>query len=216
MGLFTSKIFVGVMAGTVTLGGLGLLFNGSETLEKASNFVRESTSNIVKYEDNENALVAKIGTIKENAKASNQQKQEKIAQLETQKAELEATVEGLNSNITRLNGEIDALKVTLDSEKANHQATKDQLSAKVAELDTTKAELAKAKKEVANLTGLLQEALKKSKEGDKLVSELEGELQKANAEVEAHGDVVDENKEVVKDKAPMTQEEIDAIGTDVE
>jgi hypothetical protein len=40
MGLFTSKIAIGVLAGGFTLAGAGLLFNGSETLQNASNFVK--------------------------------------------------------------------------------------------------------------------------------------------------------------------------------
>ena len=217
MGLFSSKIIGAVAAGSgVTLLGLGLLFNGSETLEKATNYVNESGHKILQYEKNENDLIAKIGLIKENAQADSQENRERIAQLESQKSQLEATVNGLNENIVRLTTEINELKATLNKEQTDHQGTKEQLAIKTAELDATQAELRKIKQDIADIAKRLQDALKKVKEGDRLVTELEGEVQKANAEVKAHGDVVDENKIKTKDAVPMTPEEIEAIGTEVE
>lgn len=216
MGLFSSKIGIAVLAGgTISLGALGLLFNGSETLEEASSFVRDSANKIVQYEANENNLVGKISTIKANAEANSQAQQARIAQLQSDKAGLQETVRGLEGNVTTLTAEVERLTTTLNTEKGDHQATKDQLAIKTAELTQAKTDLAKAQKQIKDLNGTLNWAQQKAAQADKLVGELEVEVQKANAQVDAHGNVVDEKKEATKDAVPMTQEEIDAIETDV-
>jgi hypothetical protein len=65
MGLFTSKIAIGVLAGGFTLAGAGLLFNGSETLKNASNFVKDAGNKITQYESNENSLLSKLIYLKQ-------------------------------------------------------------------------------------------------------------------------------------------------------
>ena len=217
MGLLSSKIGIAVLAGgTITLGGLGLLFNGSETLQDASNYVRDSSEKIIQYEANENNLFGKLTTLKANADAKSQAQQNTIAQLESDKAGLQEIVTGLEGNVDTLTAEVERLTATLNTEKGDHQATKEQLANKVAELNQAKTDLANAQNQIKSLEGTLNWAQDKAAKADKLVGELEVEVQKANAQVEAHGTVVEENKEATKDDVPMTQEEIDAISTEVE
>ena len=50
-------------------------------------------------------------------------------------------------------------------------------------------------------------------EADKHVTQLENEMNKANTEVAAHGQVVDQVKTDTKDDQPLSQGEVDAIDT---
>ena len=42
MAIFTSKIALGVLAGGITLGGAGLLFSGTDTLDRASAWTEDA------------------------------------------------------------------------------------------------------------------------------------------------------------------------------
>lgn len=223
MALFTSKIFVGVMASSaVTLGGLGLLFNGSETLQNASNDVKDFSKKLVQFEDNEKSLMDKIGAIKVNASEALSGKDAEIAKHEETIKTLTSDRDFWKNNsgeleltVTKLNEDIATLQTQLKTETDKHEETKAQLATKTEELKVAQADLAKAKKELANLNALLQEALKKAQQGDKLVQELEGEIKKANEEVAEHGKAVEEAKKQTESVEPLTEEEIDAIDTTV-
>ena len=50
MGIFTSKIALGVLAGGITLGGAGVcMFTGTDTLDKASAYVTNSSERIIQF-----------------------------------------------------------------------------------------------------------------------------------------------------------------------
>ena len=63
---------------------------------------------------------------------------------------------------------------------------------------------------------ILHEAYAKAKEADRHVAELEAEVQKANAQVEAHGNVVEETKTETENAQPVSPEVVDEIETEVD
>lgn len=225
MGLFTSKIFAGVLAGTIGAGGLvglGLVFNGSDTLNQANSFVEDAKNRLVQFEQNENTLLGKIGSLKDNANTVIGGKNATIAELEGNVADLQGQVsdlEGvkaqLESDIADLNTQITALQASLDQETTDHNATKAQLAEKTAQYNAKVTELNKAKATITQLNSVIAFAEQKAKEGDKLVEQLEKEVQKANAEVQAHGEVVDTAKTASEGAQPLSQEEVDAVDTTV-
>lgn len=208
---------MGVMAGgTITLGGLGLLFTGTDKLDDIKDFASDASSRLVQFEDNENSLLEKLGLIKEDAKSKLTASAAQIKELEKQKGELDGTVEGLNGQITDLNTQIAGLKESLTKEQGDHTKTKVELAKKTEEYNAKVTELEVAKKTQKELEGMLKLAYEKSQEGDKLVKQLEGELEKANAEVDVANQAVEAEKAKATEANPLTQEEIDAISTTVE
>lgn len=223
MGLFTSKIAVGLMAGSVTLGGLGLLFTGTDKLEQASQYVQETTAKITQYEANENSLLNKVTAVKSdadskitNANAVIAGKKEVIAQKEEMIVTLESAKSTLENEVATLKSEIVALEADLAQANGDLEATRTALAEKTAQYDAKVVELNKANKTIAELNNLLVWAKNKAVEADKHVAELEGELQKANQAVDAHDAVVKQAKTDTADKAPMTQEEVDSVDTSTE
>lgn len=222
MGYFSSKIGATLLVGTVSLGSLGLYFTGSETLQDATKYVKDAGNRLVQFENNEEALLNKIGTVKEDANIVIDGKnvsikslegdvtrlQGTISDLEGQKGQLEKDIEGLSAQIV-------TLQSSLDKETADHEATQGQLDRVTADRDAKAKELKTAKDTIVKLNNLIVWAEGKAKEADKVVAELEGEVLKANAEVETHGEVVDEVEGQTVDSVPMTQEEIDAIDTTI-
>jgi chromosome segregation ATPase len=220
MGLFTSKIALGVLAGGFTLAGAGLLFNGSDTLKNASQFVQDAGNKITQYESNENSLLSKLTTLKtdanskiDTANATIEQKKKDIASLQGQVDGLTTTKADLESQIGSLNKDIVDLKVSLKTSNDNQAETQAKLDAKTAEYNAKVAELNKANKSIADLTKLLTYAQQKAVEADKHVAQLELELKKANDEVAAHGKVVDEVKNQTKDDSPMSSDDVNAVDT---
>lgn len=221
MGLFTSKIAIGVLAGGFTLAGAGLLFTGSETLQNASSFVQQAGNKITQFEVNENSLLDKIATLKsdanskiEVANAKIAEKKVKIGELEGQISSLTSEKEALMAEVASLESEITGLQAELNTANANLASTQAALDEKTAQYDAKVAELNKANKTIAELNNLLVWAKNKAVEADKHVTELEGELQQANTEVATHGEVVEQVKTETEGAEPLTQEEVDAVETD--
>jgi chromosome segregation ATPase len=222
MGLFTSKIAIGVLAGGFTLGGAGLLFNGSETLQNASNFVKDAGAKITQYENNENSLLEKFNILKTNANSSIDTANETISgkkaeiaslqgqidDLSSKKSELESQIESLNTQIASLQADLEKSNADLTTTKAALEEKTAQYNAKVAELDL-------ANKTIADLTKLLAYAKDKAVEADKHVAQLEGELNKANTEVAAHGKVVDQVKTETESAQPLASGDVDDLDTDI-
>jgi len=225
VGIFTSKIALGILAGGFTLAGAGLLFNGTETLDRASAFVQNSGERLTQFEANENSLISKIGLIKDDANSKISTANTAISGLEADKVGLEVQVATLDAEIVKLNDDIVGLKgqiITLEAdlltEKGNHDKTKALLEAKTKEYNNKVAELVLKNAQVSALNTANQAlvlALAKAGEealkADKLVAELEKEIERANKEVEAHGAVVDAVKAETETAQPSTQDEIDAI-----
>lgn len=235
--LFKSKIITGVLAGGFTLGAAGLLFTGTDTLEKASDFVRDAGGKISQYEQNENALLEKIGLLQTDASGKIQEANAtiedlnvQIDNLDRQKTSLEENIEDLKTEITNLNTDIAALEKFLEDEKDAHNITKEELEtaqanydeairsleAKEAELEEANNQLAAITEERNTLQQTLEYAVVKAEEGDKLIEDLEGEVQKANQQVEAHGNIVDQVESDTADDQPLTEEEIESIPTEID
>jgi chromosome segregation ATPase len=229
MGIFTSKIITGVIAGGFTLAGAGLLFSGSDTLHNATSFVKDAGARLAQYEQNENTLIGKIGAVKADASTKLASANEtidnlngQITTLSNEKATLQSTVDGLKSDIDGLKASIADLNAKLAAEQGDHAKTKAALDAKTAEYDakvkelgTANASLAAANKKIADYEAAARVALEKAKEADQHITQLEGEVQKANAEVADHGRVVDEVKADTSADQPLDQADIDAIDTTV-
>lgn len=215
MGLFSSKIAIGVLAGGFTLAGAGLLFNGTQTLQDASTYVQDAGNRLVQYEMNEGQLLEKIGLIKADGLNKLEDANSTIADLEGKKEQLEVEIANLNNEVTELGHEVTNLQAELQSARIAHEDTKAQLQAKIEELNAKSKELSVAKKKINELEGLLVFAYNKAKEADGHIAQLEAEVLKANEEVEAHGEVVEEVKGQTEDAQPLTQEEIDAIDTEI-
>lgn len=216
MGFFTSKIFAGVLGTGFTLAGAGLVFTQTETLNHIKDFAHESSAKIVQYEANEQALLDKINVLKTNANskiadANNtiDANKKEIAELEDKKAQLESQISSLQSDINSLQSQLDSTSGDLASTKQALEDKTNQYNAKVAELNKANDTIKKYK-ELANY------AYNKAKEADKHVTQLEGEVQKANAEVADTGKVVDQAKDQTKDDQPLSQDEVDGINTNVD
>lgn len=222
MPLFTSKIAAGILAGGFTLGAAGLLFVGADKLEDASNYVKETTLELIQFEENENTLLEKISALKKNANEIVNAKNIKIgelegdkAQLESDKLALEGQIDGLDAEIIGLEADIKKLQGDLAVETTNHAATKKALDEKTAAYNAKVNELASMKAQRDNLQNLLNYAQAKATEADKLVTELEGEVQKANAAVKKHTDIVAAEKAKAAVAEPTAKGKIDAISTTV-
>lgn len=224
MGLFTSKIAGAViLSGSVTLGGLGLLYTGTDVLDGAKDSVKDFGNRLVQFEQNEGSLLEKIKNLKADANGKIGTANASIADLQSQKevllaqkGELTETVKDLNAQIVTLDAEILDLKNKLATETANHQATKDQLAIKTAEYNAKVKELATANNTIKNLNATLKYAEEKAGQADKLVAELEGEIKKANEDVAEHGKDVEAVKVETENAQPLSNEEVDSVDTTIE
>ncbi|MTH54520.1 hypothetical protein GKZ89_14035 [Bacillus mangrovi] len=238
MAFFTSKVLAAILAGgTVSLGALGLAYSGGVTLDGAEKTVQDLGQKIAKFDDNEQALVAKISEVKLaaetklteantnistlNNKVSNLNTQ--ITTLSNDKAVLTAKVAELEEDVNSLSREIASLKETLKAEQGNHAKTQAALDAKtteyntkVAELNTANGKLNEANAKIASYEALAREAVERAKVADKKVTELEGEINKANADVAAHGAAVNEVKEDTAEDVPMTEADLADVDTSID
>lgn len=222
MGLFASKIGIGVLAGSFSLGAAGLLFSGSETLQNASNFVKDAGNRLVQFEDNENSLLNKISLVKTDANSKIDtangiiaENKKAITDLKSQIDTLKTEKTALEEQVKNLQAEIATLQADLEKSNSDLASTRAALDEKTKQYDAKVVELNAANKKIKELNDLLHWAYTKSKEADKHVLELEGELQQANQEVDAHGKVVDETKAKTEGAQPVSKEEVDAIGTEL-
>lgn len=227
-----------------TMGTAGLLFTGSDTLDNATTFVQEAGAKITGYEASENSLIGKITNLRDDANnkistanAEIDSLEVNVADLESQKTELEGTVETLQGTVSTLEAQIADLsaevsglqaslqaeqeahastQASLDTKTAEYEAKVAELSAKQAELEGVQAQLTSANETIVKLNHSINWAINKSKEADAIVVELEAQLDQANSEVQAHGDVVDTVKAETDASQPMTAEEIEAIDTSLE
>jgi chromosome segregation ATPase len=213
MGLFTSKIFLGVIAGGFTLAGAGLVFTGHDTLQNANSYVQDASAKLVQFQSNQDSLVGKIGQLKTDsntkitaANGTIAQDNQAISDLTAKKADLESQLAAIQTNITALQGQLASAtgdlattKKALDDETAKYNSTQDQLN--------------KANATIQQDEEAAQDALAKSKQADGLVAQLEGEIQKANADVAQTGQVVDKAKQDTQNVKPMTNDEVGAVDT---
>jgi chromosome segregation ATPase len=234
MGLFTSKIINGVIAGGFTLGGAGLLWGGHDTLQNANQFVQDSGAKITQYASNEGSLLNKIGMIKADASGKITTANNTIADLHNQvatlntqistltdeKAQLTSQVSDLQTQVKTLQGQITDLQnqlATANNKNADLQKQLDaktaDYNAKVAELQTANDNLAKANQKINDMQAALNYAQQKASEADKQVTQLEGEMNKANADATETGKVVDKVKADTQGDKPMTNDDLNKVDT---
>jgi chromosome segregation ATPase len=213
MGLFASKIFTGVLAGGITLAGAGLAFTGHDTLQDANNYVKDSASKLVQLQNNQDSLLNKIDVVKTDANTKISTANGVIAQDKQSIDDLNAKKAQLESDIATLQSQIASLQSDLDSTKGDLSNTKQALADKSAQYDAKVAELNKANDKIKQEEALLQYAYQKSKEADGLVTQLEGEVTKANSEVAETGKVVDQAKQDTQNVKPLTTDEVNAVDT---
>ncbi|WP_340371502.1 hypothetical protein [Peribacillus sp. FSL E2-0218] len=220
MGLFTSKIAAGVVLGSFTLAGAGLVFTGTGTLQQATDFVKEAGSKLTQFEGNEKILVSKINTLRDSANSKINEansiitgKKAEINKLNENIKSMTSEKDNLTADIASLKQDITGLQANLKDSNTNLEATRTALNTKTNEYNSKVAELNATKEKIANYEGLLKYAEQKAEEADKLVAQLEKEIQKANAEVKAHGEAVNSVKEQTKDDQPLSQKELDALDT---
>ncbi|WP_425203723.1 hypothetical protein [Priestia megaterium] len=169
-------------------------------------------------EADKEALTGKNGELEASIVDLNSQLSEQIESLKNTQAELEANKDAL----TTKEGEYKALQSELsvkiaDLEKA--QGNIQTLSAQVAELTNQKDALAADKAKLQKENGELKETISwgtnKVKDIDKNVKGVEGEITKANKDAEGLQVKTDEFKSETNDTKPLTEEEINAVDTNV-
>ena len=158
MGLFSSKIFAGVLVGGFSLLGAGLYFNGTDELNDAEKYVKDASSRLIQYESNENELLAKLSRLKGDAnsriEAANAIIESKDSSIKEKLAAIEVLNEEkatLQNNITALNQTVASLQTALKDAETALNSNTDQLKnlqaqydAKVSELETLTVQLTKS------------------------------------------------------------------------
>ncbi|KPL59246.1 hypothetical protein [Rossellomorea vietnamensis] len=217
-GVLSTKVVAGVLAGTVTLGAVGLTFNGAGTIDSVKSQLDSMKEKIVQYEASETSLFEKFGMLKEDAKNKLTFANGKIVEAKNKINDLEAEKSLKIKELAKMTAERDALiaerdQLTTDLEEANKT---------IAERD---AEITSLKQAISDLEGKLA-ALQS--EYDTLLEnynalvaendELKAEANRANEEVDkANSKVAEleakstEVEEATVDAQPMTQDELDAV-----
>ncbi|WGG45373.1 hypothetical protein [Rossellomorea sp. DA94] len=217
-GVLSTKVVAGVLAGTVTLGAVGLTFNGAGTIDNVKSQLDSMKDKIVQYEASETSLFEKFGMLKEDAKNKLTFANGKIVEAKNKINDLEAEKSLKIKELSKMTAERDALiaerdQLTTDLEEANKT---------IAERD---AEITSLKQAISDLEGKLA-ALQS--EYDTLLEnynalvaendELKAEANRANDEVDkANSKVAEleakstEVEEATADAQPMTQDELDAV-----
>ncbi|WP_186320416.1 DUF2046 domain-containing protein [Fictibacillus phosphorivorans] len=201
------------MAGTVTLGTIGVVFTGGDTVDNVKYQLVDMKNKIVSYEQSEFGLLEKIGLIKADATTKLTDANGKIVDAKTKIKDLEAEKRLLQTQIDHLNDEVTGLKADLTTANAT-------IESKNAEIDRLKGELQGVNTQLATLQAEYDTLLANY---NALVAEndnLKTEANRANAEIEEANDKVAELQETstevsaaIEGKAPLTESELDAIGT---
>jgi len=129
--IFGSKIVAGVLAGsTFTLGAAGLLWAGGGTIEGTKQVLVDTKDKIFNYEQNENALLSKLASLKKNADETIQKANGLISSKNAAIADLDTK----NGDLTNANGELTKSKEELEAAKSTLEADKEALTGKNGEL----------------------------------------------------------------------------------
>ncbi|KUP04437.1 hypothetical protein Q75_15730 [Bacillus coahuilensis p1.1.43] len=219
---FSTKIIAGVLAGSVTLGAVGLTFNGSETIDSVKTQLESMKSKIVAYENSENSLFEKIGLIKQDATDKLTFANTKITDAKNEINNLKAEKSFLTTSLAKVTAERDAAiqerdQLSTDLESANNMIN--DLEATITHLTEELETVISKLEDLETKYNLLLEQY------NALVAEndtLKEEANRANAEVQKANDKVAELEEKSNEveaetsaNEPMTTEELDNIGTEV-
>ncbi|MQR94627.1 hypothetical protein [Fictibacillus phosphorivorans] len=213
MGVLSTKVIAGVVAGTVTLGAVGVAFTGGETVDNVKSQLIDMKNKIVSYEASEIGLLDKIGFIKADAtdkltEANGKivDAKTKIKDLEAEKTLLQTQINHLNDEVTGLKADLDMANATIITKEAEIARLQEELNGVNADLDTLQAEYDAL---LADYNALVEEN-----------DDLKAEANRANAEVQEANDKVAELQEtstqvttVIEGMSPLTESELNAIGT---
>lgn len=215
MGLISGKVAALALTGTLAVGTVGFTFTGGETVDKVKAQLEELKNKVVQYEVVENSLFSKIELIKTNATESLTDANNKIVSAKTEINNLKASKSFLEKQIQKLNAEITGLKADLG-------AANETIAEKENEIATLESQLSKVSGELNDLQELYDTLLAEHKALGAENETNKSEAERANAEVKKANDKVAELEgkfQTVKDAteghAPLTNEELEAIGTDV-
>ena len=215
MGLISGKVAALALTGTLAVGTVGFTFTGGETVDKVKAQLEELKNKVVQYEVVENSLFSKIELIKTNATESLTDANNKIVSAKTEINNLKASKSFLEKQIQKLNAEITGLKADLG-------AANETIAEKENEIATLESQLSKVSGELNDLQELYDTLLAEHKALGAENETNKSEAERANAEVEKANNKVAELegkfqavKDATQNHEPMTNAELDAIGTDV-
>lgn len=220
MGFLSTKVVAGMLATTVVAGGV--MFTGGETVDNVKLQLEELKNKVVQYEAGENSLISKIGLIKAdasekltNANGKIVDAKTKIKDLEAEKQYLIKQTDNLKTEIQQLESDNSELKEELDSANQTIEEKQAELDAKQAELDSVNSQLEATKSELAQLQVDYDNLVAENNSNKEEINRLEAEVKDANDQVAKLGETSAEVEAATSDKEPMTEEELNAIGTDV-
>lgn len=217
-GVLSTKVVAGVLAGTVTLGAVGLTFNGAETIDNVKNQLDSMKNKIVQYEASETSLFQKFGMLKEDAKAKLTFANGKIVEAKNKINDLEAEKSLKIKELERMTAERDALIVERDKLTGDLAAANQTIAERDAEITSLKQNISDLEGELATLQSQYDTLLANYNALVAENDELKTEANRANAEIEeANNKVVElaakstEVEAATADAQPMSQEELDAV-----
>ncbi|MGD7043186.1 hypothetical protein [Jeotgalibacillus proteolyticus] len=235
MAIVSTKVGAVLLASVVTMGATGFYFTEGETVDDVKLQLAELRDKVVQYDYSENALLEKIGLIKADATEMLTDANGKIIDAKTEinnlkadKSFLETQIDGLNTDVANLTAErdqlvadLDAANDTIDEKNAAIDELNSTIDSKNAEIETLQGQVASLETQLANLQAEYDQL---EEDYNALVAENtdnKAEAERANAEVQKANEKVAElegiSQEVEEDTDSLdalTQEELDAIGTE--
>ena len=217
-GILSTKVVAGMVAGTVTVGAIGLTFTGAGTVDNVKAQLESMKNKIVQYEASESSLFEKFGMLKEDAKDKLTFANGKIVEAKNKINDLEAEKSFLTTKLSKVTAERDALlqdkaSLTEDLENANQT-----IADKNAEITSLNEELTGVEERLTSLQADYDSLLA---DYNSLVAENDAnkaEVERANAEVEKANNKVAELAQKSADvetatagMEPMSDEELNAV-----
>ncbi|MYL69846.1 hypothetical protein GLW00_03235 [Halobacillus litoralis] len=215
MGFLSAKATIAGVVGASAIAG-GVMFTGGETVDNVKDQLVDLKNKVVQYEANEDSLLHKIGLIKADATAKLTDANGKIVDAKTKINDLEAEKSFLQKQVEKLSGEVAQLEADneqLSSDLADKIA---ELEAKQAQLDAVNADLEMTKAELDQLQKEYNALAEQNAANESEINRLTAEVEKANSKVAELKDVSDKVSEATEGSEPLSQEELDGLGTDVE
>lgn len=217
-GVLSTKVIAGMVAGTVTVGALGLTFTGAGTIDNVKDQLESMKNKIVQYEASENSLFEKFGLLKADATSKLTSANGKIVEAKNKINDLEAEKSFLTTKLSKMTAERDALLEDKAKLKADLDEANQAIAAKDAEITRLNQELTGVTSELETLQADYDSLLADYNE---LVAENEtnkAEAERANAEVQKANDKVSElegkSNEIETATAnlqPMSAEDLEAV-----
>lgn len=215
MGLISGKVAAVALTGTLALGTVGFTFTGGETVDKVKAQLEELKNKVVQYEVVENSLLSKIGLIKSNAEASLTDANNKIVSAKTEINNLKASKSFLEKQIQKLNAEIIGLKADLATANETIAEKEEEIATLESELSRVSGELNELQAQYDSLLAEYEALVAENETNKSEAERANAEVEKANAKVAELEGKFQTVKDATQDHKPLTNEELDAIETDV-